>query len=87
MNRRILLGIKRLMLPIPRPIWQSQVAKGEKGADASLDFMTAEHHRVRNFVVMEIPKVEEPLTAEYIAAELQIPMIAWVQFLMNSRGI
>jgi hypothetical protein len=73
LNRRILLGLKRLMIPVPRPIWQGRVVKGEKGADSSLGFMSIDHHRVRNFVVSELPRVGKPLSPEYIARELDLP--------------
>ena len=57
------------MVPIPRLIWQRQVR-----GDVQLDFMTEEHHRVRNFVVTEIPRVEKPLSPEFIAQELKLPL-------------
>ena len=77
MNDRLLLGLWRTMLPIPPAIWRRQVR-----GDAQLDFMTEEHHRVRNFVVTEIPRVGEPLTATYIAQALSLP-IARVTVLLD----
>jgi len=65
----LLLGLWRYMLPIPRPIWQSQVR-----GDAELDFMSEEHHWVRDFVVLELPRVGNPLTPEFIAQELSLPI-------------
>ncbi len=63
----LLLGVWRYLVPIPRPIWQSQVR-----GDAELGFMSKEHHLVRDFVVREIPRVGEPLTPEFIAQELSL---------------
>jgi hypothetical protein len=64
---KLLLGVWRYLVPIPRPIWQSQVR-----GDAELGFMSEEHHRVRDFAVLEIPRVGEPLAPEFIAQELDL---------------
>jgi hypothetical protein len=61
----LLLGVWRYLVPIPRPIWQGQVR-----GDAELGFMSEEHHLVRDFVVLEIPRVGKPLAPEFIAQEL-----------------
>jgi hypothetical protein len=68
MKDNLLLGVSRLMLPIPRFIWQRQVS----GA-ANLDFMSVDHHRVRDFVVMQIPKTGKPLSPDCIAQALDLP--------------
>jgi hypothetical protein len=65
----MLLGVSRCMLPVPRMIWKSQVPEDRK----ALDFMTEDHHRIRDFVVMELPRVGEPLSPEFIAQALDIP--------------
>ena len=65
----LLLGVWRYLLPVPRPIWQSQVR-----GDAELDFMSGEHHNVRDFVVLELPRVGKPLTPEFIAQELNLSL-------------
>ena len=69
MDDRLLLGLGRYMLPIPRLIWQRMV----KG-NARLDFMSEEHHRIRNFVVKELPRVTKPLSPKFIARELDLPL-------------
>jgi hypothetical protein len=68
MKDNLLLDISRYLLPIPRFVWQRQV-RGE----ANLDFMSIDHHRVRDFVVTEIPKAGKPLSPEYIAQALDLP--------------
>jgi hypothetical protein len=68
MKDNLLLGVSRLMLPIPRFIWQRQVS-----GEANLDFMSIDHHRVRDFVVTEIPKAGQPLSPAYIAQALDLP--------------
>jgi hypothetical protein len=69
MNESLLLGIWHHTIPIPRLLWQRQV-RGE----AQLDFMTEEHHRIRNFVVTELPRSGEPLSPKFIAQELKLPL-------------
>jgi hypothetical protein len=67
-NDSMLLGVWRYTVPIPRAIWRRQVR-----GDARLEFMSQEHHRVRNFVVREIPRVGQPLSPEFIARALGLP--------------
>jgi hypothetical protein len=62
------------MIPIPRVLWQKQVSKRAKTLQAGLAFMSAEHHSVRNFVVRELPRVGEPLSPEFIAQKLGMPI-------------
>ncbi len=40
----------------------------------SLDFMTGDHHRVRNFVVSELPRAGAALPPAAIAAQLNLPL-------------
>ena len=72
MNNTILLGIWRVMITVPPALWQSQMAKETQNAD--LAFMTTDHHRVRDFVVREMPRFNQPLPPELIAAELHLPL-------------
>ena len=74
MKNNLLLGIWRYLFPVPAPIWQSQVAQSAKHTEAQLAFMSPEHHRVRNLVVRELPRLGKPLTPEWIARELNLPI-------------
>ncbi len=67
MNKSLLLGWGRLLLRIPRPIWQQEIARSARAREKSLAFMTADHHRVRDFVVRELPRMGEPIPLETIA--------------------
>jgi hypothetical protein len=73
MSDRLLRGFWRLMIPIPRMLWQRQVARSAKRMEAGLGFMSEEHHSVRNLVVRELPGVGEPLSPEFIAQKLNLP--------------
>jgi hypothetical protein len=72
MNNTVLLGVWRIMISMPPELWQSQLDKMKGGRD--LAFMTADHQRVRDFVVRELPHFNQPLPPELIAAELQLPL-------------
>lgn len=74
MKKRLLLGVWRAMLPIPRHIWQRQVAQTEHGGHERLSFMTDDHHRVRDFAVLELPRASVPLPPEVIAERLDLPL-------------
>jgi hypothetical protein len=82
MNKKLLLGIARHMLPIPRWVWQSQVSQEAKHSDANLDFMAPGHHLIRNFVVRELPRVGKPLPPDFIAQSLNMP-IAQVNIILD----
>ena len=72
MNKSLLLGFRRFLLRIPRPIWQQEVARSVRASHKSLAFMTADHHRVRDFVVRELPRIAEPIPPETIAQRLDM---------------
>ena len=70
MDDQLLLGMWRCVLPIPPQIWQ-RVVQGS----ADLDFMSADHHRVRNLVVDDLPKEGKPLTPEWISDKLSLSLL------------
>lgn len=70
MQNHLLLGLGRCMLPIPAALWQRGVARDARRLGASLGFMSAEHHRVRNLAVKEIMATGRPLPAQAIAQRL-----------------
>ena len=73
MENRPLLGLGRYMIPIPRFLWRREVARKVPAIERRLTFMSGDHHRVRDFVVRELPRVGEPLALELIAKELSLP--------------
>ena len=74
MSGRLLIGLGRHMIPVPRMLWQWQVDKGAQRTKAHLGFMSEEHHLVRELAVRELPRVGEPLSPEFIAEELNLPV-------------
>jgi hypothetical protein len=67
MDKKLYLGLRKWLLPIPAQIWRRQI-KGE----ANLEFMTPEHHMVREFVVRELPQAGKPLTPARIAESVNM---------------
>ena len=72
MSDRLLLGLGRYMIPIPRVVWQRLVRRAGRTVRAGLGFMSEEHHAVRDFVVTELPRVGAPITPEIIGARLDL---------------
>lgn len=74
MSDRLLLGVGRYMIPIPRFVWQRLIEANARKVRAGLRFMSAEHHRVRDFVVTELPRSGRPLTPEVVAEKVALPL-------------
>jgi len=72
MSDTLLRGFSRYMIPIPRLLWRMQVSRRGKKIGAGLGFMSEEHHRVRNFVVRELPGAGEPLSPRFIGERLDL---------------
>ena len=74
MKKSILLGVGRLMIPIPNFLWRRLIVQNARKTTTGLDFMTADHHKVRDFVVQQLPKAGGPLSPQEIAASLDMPV-------------
>jgi hypothetical protein len=72
-RNNLLLGIWHYLFPIPSPIWENQVAQSAKHNQARLAFMTPDHHRIRNLVVRELPRIGAPLPPDWIAQQVNLP--------------
>ena len=60
------------MIPIPRMLWRRLMQSNARKVRAGLRFMTEDHHRVRDFIVTELPRSGVPLPPETIAAVLDL---------------
>ena len=61
------------MLPVPAFIWKRQVRANAQAIGGRLDFMSEEHHLVREFAVRELPRVGGPMSPQLIAEGLGLP--------------
>jgi len=62
MDKSLLIGISRFLLRIPSPIWQREVTRSARASEQALAFMSADHHKVRDFVVLELPRIAKPIS-------------------------
>jgi len=74
MSKSLLLGLWKHLVRIPRLIWQREVSHNVKHNQTRLDFMSQDHHRVRDLVVLEIPRRGAPLPPDEIARALNLPL-------------
>lgn len=74
MNTRLMSGLWRFMLSIPPFLWEKQIAKGKERLRSNVRFMTEEHRAVHHCIVRELPKVGTPISPEFIADKLSIPL-------------
>lgn len=73
-NKSLLLGVWRYLVPLPRRIWQGNVRKSAGAAARNVRSLSEDHHRVRDFVVREIPRYGAPLPPEMIADQLALSL-------------
>ncbi len=74
MDNKLLLGLWRVMIPLPRALWQKVIFQEVHKVEKKLDFITPEHRTVHHFVVREIPRVGGPLPPEFVAQEVGLPV-------------
>jgi len=73
MKDRVLLGVGRRTIPIPHFVWPRLFAFNAGKVRESIKFMTADHHRVRDFAVTELARTGKPLSPDVIAERLALP--------------
>ena len=74
MTETILLGRSREMTTMPRSDWEAGLAQLPERMKERLAFMSEDHHRLRYFVVSELPRRASPLAPELLARELGLPL-------------
>ena len=70
MDNSLLVGIWRIMVNVPPALWNKALAKETQ---TDLSFMTPDHHRVRDFVVREMPRLNAPISPDTISAGVNLP--------------
>ncbi len=75
MKDSILVGRGEAMIEVPAEKWRQHLTQAGQHSAPMLSFMTDNHHRVRNFVVRELPRNHgKPLSLEDIAQHLHLPL-------------
>ncbi len=72
MGQTVLAGRGKEILPIPGDRWQQHLSEGPGHSQSRLAFMTEEHHRVRYYVVEELPRAGVPISPKKISAALKL---------------
>ena len=72
MESKVLLVRNNKITSIPQQVWQSHITEIPEHTSERLAFMSDDHHRVRNFVVKELPRFGHPITLEDISSELAL---------------
>ena len=57
----------------PQGTWEAHLARAPAEYEKLLRFMSDDHHRVRYYVVLELPRRGRPLSPEAIAQALGMP--------------
>jgi len=74
MDDSVLLGRGRQLLRLPREMWEQRLAHVPEHSKHRLRFMTEDFHRVRYFVVKELPFTGKPIAPQEISEALQLPL-------------
>jgi hypothetical protein len=74
-NEIILIGRQSQIIEADAGQWRKQVMHSHQDSSTHLGFMTRDHHRIRNFVVTELPRNDgKPLSAQVIAERLSLAL-------------
>ena len=74
MKDNILLGHGRAIITVPRSEWEKHLAEAPQHMQARLSVMSEAHHAVRYLTVRELPRHGAPLTPDFIAGALDLPL-------------
>jgi len=71
----ILIGRGEMILEVPAEEWRKHLAAARHHSSSRLNFMTGNHHLVRNFVVSALPRNRgDALRPEDISRRLNLPL-------------
>jgi len=68
----ILLGRGKEIHSVPETMWREHLEQAPDHSRKRLAFMTEDHHRVRYFVVKELPRYGRPIAPDLISRELNL---------------
>ena len=79
--RRVLLGFKHRMVPIPWFLFTRILKRGAEKTKRVLGGLDDEHRRVHHFVVKKLPSLARPMPPDYIADGLKLEVARTIQIL------
>jgi hypothetical protein len=68
----VLMGRGDTITNIPRSDWELELSSAPESISQRLEFMSREHHLVRNFVVRELPRLGRPISLSDISHALHL---------------
>lgn len=68
----VLLGRGEAITSIPRGDWEHELSSAPEAIARRLEFMSPDHHLVRNFVVRELPRLGRPVPLAVISDALNL---------------
>ena len=72
MVETVLIGRGKTIISISRRNWEEELRSAPEHIRRRLDFMSDDHHLVRNFVVRELPRLGRPIPIAEIAEALRL---------------
>lgn len=70
--RRVLLGCKHSMVPVPWALFTLILRRGARKTKAVLGGLDDDHRQVHHFVVKNLPSLARPMPPEFISARLKM---------------
>ena len=70
MSETVLIGRGENIIKVPRGEWERELIDAPKHIGRRLEFMSPEHHAVRNYVVRELPRCGLPISIAAVSRDL-----------------
>jgi hypothetical protein len=68
----VLIGRGDTIIDIPRRDWEKELSSAPEKISQRLEFMSHDHHLVRDFVVRELPRLGRPISLAEISDALHL---------------
>ena len=68
----VLKGENDKITPIPESVWMEELMASPPHIGRRLEFMTPDHHRLRNLAVTQVATGEGPVRVDWFAARLEM---------------
>ena len=68
----VLIGRGDTIVHIPQSDWEEELSSAPQSISQRLEFMSHDHHLVRNFVVRELPRLGRPVSLAEISHALHL---------------
>jgi len=73
-KRKMLMGVRGFMIPIPRVFSDKGLEKGVAGAEAKAARLSEEERRVHHYIVRTMPLASKPIEALQVSEALELPL-------------